>query len=216
MKNIIRSSQLASENSIRDELVDCPILAVMPSTNMPMAVQAATLMKSRAGVDNFDVLIVEDDAGLGFVEIANLVFQRTNGQFFIYTAQDAFAGRLWLKHALDCIESQAKGLLAFHDGKWAGYLAAFGMVRREWAKQNYSDATLFFSGYESHYADTELTLLALQAGQHCFDPYALLIEVDWEKDKKVTNSCDKNLFALRKSLRFDSKVSSPDILNLFR
>ncbi len=215
MPFVLESKELLKPGNIPAVMLNIPILAVMPATDIHMAKRAAQLMVERAGIQGFDVLIVLDTAKLGFIQIANSVFAQSLSRYFIYTAQDAFVGRNWLQQAVGCIESKSKGLLAFNDGKWAGMLASFGMAKRSWAVTNYADGLLFNSNYQSHYADTELTLLAMQAGQYCFDPLSLMIEVDWDKDQKATNIHDKTFFALRKKGAFDGKVHHPQLLALF-
>lgn len=215
MPLVLESSELLKSGRVPTELLKVRVLAVMPATDLKMATRAARLMVQRAGIAEFDVLIVLDTAQLGFIQIANSVFKQTMSTYFIYTAQDAFVGRNWLRQSVMCIESKGKGLLAFNDGKWAGMLASFGMVKRSWAVTNYADGLLFNPNYQSHYADTELTLLAMQAGQYCFDPLSLMIEVDWDKDQKATNTHDKAFFALRKKSAFDGRVHQPELLSLF-
>lgn len=186
---------------------------VMPYTQKEQAQQTAEILQARAGVP-MRLIAVLDDARLGFIQIANLVFQASPQPYFVYLAQDAFPGRFWLNIALDCLKQSNKGLLAFNDGKWFGQLAAFGMVNRAWAKTVYN-GPLFCPQYHSHYADTELTLIAQAQQQLAYSPHALLVEVDHQKDKRPTNNDDKLLFAQRKTTGLDGKVSKPELLNKF-
>lgn len=186
---------------------------VMPYTDATQAQQTAEILLSRAGV-SMRLIAVFDDARLGFIRIANLVFQASPCPYFAYLAQDAFPGRFWLKIALDCIQQDNKGLLAFNDGKWFGQLAAFGMVNRAWAETIY-DGPLFCPEYHSHYADTELTVIAQAQQQLAYSPHALLVEVDHQKDKRPTHADDKRLFAQRKTTGLNGKVTNPEWLNKF-
>lgn len=188
---------------------------IMPCTDAAQASQAAQLMCSRSGVTDAVLVAVLDDAREGFVAIANRAFSLTDSRYFGYVAQDAFAGRQWLRLALQTLEQQNKGLLGFNDGKWGGLLAAFGLGRRDWLARNYG-GTLFFDGYEQHYADTELTVLALGNAQYCYNSQAVLVELDWEKDKKTVNQRDKILFANRKIDWLKDHVSQVGCLDIFK
>ena len=99
------------------------------------------------------------------------------------------------------------------DGKWAGALAGFGLARRSWATQHY-DGNFFYPGYKRHYADAELTLLAMQANAYAYEPNSLLVEVDWDKDTSAVDAADRALFLERKQSGFDGKVTTPALLNL--
>lgn len=195
------SADQLSENTPREK----HILFVMPSTDMLMAERCAALMSSRAGSDGC-ILIVNDTLTEGFISIINRAFLQSESEFFGYVAQDAFPGRGWLKIAVDSLNQTDKSLLAFNDGKWHGLLAAFGLVRRKWAKEVY-EGELFFPGYQRHYADTELTLIAKSNHQLCYNARSVLVEVDWEKDNKPVDVNDKQLFNLRSQSLFNGRVS---------
>lgn len=195
------SADQLSENIPREK----HILFVMPSTDLLMAKRCAALMSSRAGTDGC-ILIVNDTLAEGFVSIINHVFLQSDSEFFGYVAQDAFPGRGWLKIAVDSLNQTNKSLLAFNDGKWHGLLAAFGLVRRQWAREVY-EGELFFSDYQRHYADAELTLIAKSNHQLCYNPRSVLVEVDWEKDHKPVDINDKQLFNLRSQSFFNGRVS---------
>lgn len=188
---------------------------IMPCTDTAQASQAAQLMCQRAGVTDAVLVAVLDDAREGFVALANRAFRLTDSAYFGYVAQDAFAGRQWLRLALQTLAQQNKGLLGFNDGKWGGLLAAFGLGRRDWLAKNY-DGNLFFDGYQQHYADTELTVLALGNAQYCYNAQSVLVELDWEKDKKPVNPSDKQRFAARKSGWLKAHVSQPSYLEMFK
>jgi len=189
------------------------ILFVMPSTDLPIAERCAALMSSRSGMDG-TILIVNDTLGDGFVRVVNRVFKLSDAEFFGYVAQDAFAGRAWLQLAVGTLEHNEANLLAFNDGKWHGLLAAFGLVRRNWAETIY-DGDLFYSGYQRHYADAELTLIAKSQKSLCYNPRSVLVEVDWEKDAKPVDANDKNLFKLRAQNLFDGRCSDHRYTSIF-
>ena len=195
------------------------VLMVMPCTDVPMARRAATLMAHRAGAPG-TLLLVEDVSGWGFVRIVNEVFRQTSalntpGAFIGYVAQDAYAGRQWLSLAIRALATPGKNLLGFNDGKWRGAMASFGLARRTWAAGNYAGGVFFQPGYKSHFADAELTLLAMGSNAYVYDPDSVLVEVDWGKDRARVNSTDRTYYAQRSAAGFDGKVTKPELLKLF-
>ena len=205
----ILSSRQAARRKWRSE----GAIFVMPFTEAAQAQRAATLMSRRAGAEGL-IVAVHDDARDGFIALANRVFARSESPYFGYVAQDAFAGRHWLHFALKALEKPAVQLVAFNDGKWFGLLAAYGLARRSWAKGNYA-GSLFFKGYQRHYADTELSLIATEQKSLAYVANSVLIEVDWEKDSKPTEEADRVLFKTRASAGFDGKVASPELRTRF-
>jgi hypothetical protein len=191
------------------------VVLVMPCTDLAQGTRAANLMVSRAGLADAVLLVVHDPQRLGFVHVANTCFSVTQSEYFGYVAQDAFAGRRWLQRAHQLLQSSGKGLLGFNDGKWAGRLASFGLGRRSWLQANYPEGQLFCPQYSQHYADTELTVLAMGNDQYCYDPNAVLMEVDWDKDGKAVNPSDKTLFARRKAAWMPTRVQRPQFLEIF-
>lgn len=187
------------------------VVLALPFTQASQAQQAAKLMAQRANYPGL-IISVHDEAGIGFNAIVNLVFKATQSTYFAYVAQDAYAGRDWLKLAVQALGEQ-KSLLGFNDGKWAGALAGFGLARRAWAEQNYQ-GDFFCPQYLRHYADAELTLLAMQAGLYVYEPNSVLIEVDWNKDRSAVDAGDRAVFMERKSHQFAGRITSPQLLNL--
>jgi hypothetical protein len=187
---------------------------VMPSTDADQASRAAQQLASRATDCPAMILVVMDDEGEGFTDIANRVYRATHSDYFGYVAQDAYAGRRWLSLALQTLTQQHKGLLGFNDGKWGGALAAFGLGQRSWLDHNY-DGDLFYHGYTQHYADTELTMLAIGNAQYSYNPNAVLVEVDWGKDAKAVQPFDRLLYAQRKLGWIKEHVTHPACLELF-
>lgn len=196
-------------------LRDAETILVMPSTDMAAARQAARLMVQRSRHDAGLLLLAYDLHSEGFVAVANRCFKATRSRYFGYVAQDAFAGRKWLQKALKTLESSQKGLLGFNDGKWSGMLASFGLGRRDWLSRNYPGGELFCPEYRRHYADTEITALAMGNQEYCYDPNAVLIEVDWTKDSRPVNADDKALFAQRKQQWLPSRLQHTQILEMF-
>lgn len=188
-------------------------LVVMPFIEPTLARRAATQLARRAGADGL-LLAVYDDRRAGFIAIANRVFRTSTSASFAYLAQDAFGGRDWLARGQAALARDKGGLVAFNDGKWGGALAAFGLVDRSWAAGNYG-GELFHPGYRSHYADAELSVLALAQAKHRYDPECLLIEVDWDKEAKGVDEGDRALFRSRAAAGFDGRVAEPKLLSLF-
>lgn len=192
---------------------DTPLM-VMPFIDAAMANRAAQLMARRAAAPG-DILCIHDVHRVGFIKVVNTAFRRSVAPQFGYVAQDAFAGRRWLALALESLAENKGGLLAFNDGKWAGMLAAFGLVSREWALGNY-DGDLFFPDYASHYADVELTLIAMQQRKFRFEPLSLLVEADWDKDTRQVDGRDRLLYYQRGQTAFAGKVTNASLRRLFK
>lgn len=195
-------------------VADAQVVVALPWVDRAAAQTASRLMLARAGAP-LAVLAIEDDMGCGPVRLWNAALALGRSEFFIYAAEDAFAGRHWLRFALQAMAPATAGLLAFNDGKWFGQLAAFGMVRRTWIAGIYG-GPLFHPDYRQHYGDTELTLIARQAGALAYHPHAMLVEVDPDKDGRPTQPIDRACFAARAQGGFDGRVTDPALLTLFR
>lgn len=189
-------------------------LIVMPFIDVEMARRSALQLAARAGAAG-RLLCVQDVHRDGFISVANKVFRRSEAPQFGYVAQDAFAGRNWLALGLAALADRDGGLVGFNDGKWGGALAAFGLARRDWAMGNY-DGDLFHAGYRRHYADVELTLIAMQQRRFRFDPLAVLVEVDWGKEAAGVDPEDRLFYYRRIQTSFDRKVTSPGLKRLFK
>jgi len=187
-------------------------LVVMPFIDPTLAVRSATQLARRAGMRG-TLLAVEDTDRIGFIAVVNSIFRTTPAPALAYVAQDAFAGRDWLALAMAARPAQG-GLVAFHDGKWNGALAAFGLVDSGWARGNYA-GDLFFPGYRRHYADVELTLLAQASGRLRHDPSAVLIEVDWNKEAAGVDAGDRALFQSRAVTGFGDRIADPVLRSRF-
>ena len=190
------------------------ILILMPFIHPPVAKKTAETLARRAGIPEATLVCIFDLKREGFVSLVNRAFKSSESPYVVYLAEDAFPGRDWLKIGLDTLIAQKAGLLGFNDGKWQGELAAFGLVERAWAKNNYA-GDLFYPQYQQHYADTELTLLARSDKAYAYNPHSMLLEVDWDKDQKSTNASDKVLFQTRVKTGFDKRVDDPSLLEMF-
>jgi len=188
-------------------------IMVMPYTDEAQASRAAHFAASRAGVVSL-LLAVHDEGRQGFIATVNQAFALTRSPWFGYMAQDAFAGRGWLALAVRALQTKNAGLLGFNDGKWHGQLAAFGLAERAWAQSVYGGA-FFHDAYGSHYADTELTLIAREQGRYVYEPNSVLVEADWDKERAAVSASDRALFKARAATGFDARVHNPQLLQLF-
>jgi len=127
------------------------------------------------------------------VAVHNQEFRRLSNPYYLYSCADYFPGRNYLRIAWEAMQEHNAYLVGFNDGKWRGGIATVGLVRREWAEQNYG-GDLFFPGYKCHGADDELTNLAMRDGVYHYEPDAVLVEVDYEKDFKASNPADGKLY----------------------
>lgn len=190
------------------------LVVVMPYIDEAAARRACTQLARRAACDGL-LVAVEDRERKGYVHTANRIFRATRSELFGYVAQDAYAGRNWGRQVQDAFAKESRALLGFNDGKWQGLLAAFGVARRSWAVKNY-EGDLFYPEYFGHYADVELTLLAMQAGVYAYDPNCLMVEVDYEKEDKLANEADHNVFLLRRASNFHGRVTTSALATLFK
>jgi hypothetical protein len=209
LHKLIDSAQIEHLPPLQHEVV-----VVMPFISSKQAMSSAELLAARANYP-FDLICIFDEHREGFVSIINRAFKHFKSPYFAYVAEDAFAGRDWLKMAMQSMKALDGGLLAFNDGKWHGQLAAFGLVARDWAIDNYA-GDLFYADYQSHYADVEISLIAKTQNRLIYQPDAVLMEIDYEKDNKSTNENDKRLFNQRKNSKFNQLVLDNSILNTFQ
>ena len=205
----IESSELVKQRWT----VDGPVM-VMPYTDPVLAVRAGEFACKRAGAKGL-VLAVHDAQRQGFVATVNAACAATQSPWVGYMAQDAFAGRDWMGQALQTLHREAGVLLGFNDGKWHGALASFGLAKREWVT-GVNGGGVFYPGYARHYADVELTLLALQASGYVYNPDSVLMEVDWGKDATAVHRADRVLYRERVAQGFDGRVREPLLLGMFQ
>lgn len=199
----VASAQLSSSG---------PIM-VMPAIDRVMAHRAMSLACQRANAQGLMVVLMDTDR-LGFVQVVNKAFKVSKSPWFGYLAQDAFAGRDWMDLALKALQQRGAGLLGFNDGKWHGQLASFGLASRDWIQSVYSE-DFFFPGYQRHFADVELTLIARQQGAYVYEPNSVLMEVDWDKATSGVNAQDRSLFHARLRQGCGGRVSDARLLELF-
>lgn len=193
----LKSSRLAQEDMGGQH----ETVVVIPYISPERVSQLAVVLRERTEKDAL-LVMVEDDARLGFIMTANMVFARTRSQYFCYLAEDAFPGYYWLEYGLEPQEKTGAGLLGFSDGRFFGKLAAFGLARREWVTALYGGKCLFFPGYKSHFGDTELSVIAERTRNLVFNPNALMMEVDYEKHHKANNPDDEALYRQRAASGF--------------
>lgn len=213
----VESAQLVS----RQWEVDGPVM-VMPFTDANMAQRAGLLAAQRAGAKGL-VLAVHDTERQGFVATVNQAFAATLSPWLGYMAQDAFAGRDWMALALQALHRQRGLFLGFNDGKWQGALASFGLASRSWAAGNYAteaddvaeQGSFFHPSYQRHYADAELTVLAMQAKGYVYEPNSVLMEVDWAKEAQAVHAPDRAIYRQRAALGFDGRVVDKALQGLF-
>jgi hypothetical protein len=182
------------------------VCVIMPSTDLGQAVNSARRMIAFAEAQ-LHVAIVEDVLRQGFVKTLNQAAAAINPAFVAYVAQDALAGKSWLKIAVERLVVGNKSLCAFNDGVFGGRIAQFGLVRTSFAYAHYGEGNIFFPGYHTHRADDELSLIAKQHDQYVYAPDALLMEIDYRL-KRAENRPDVELFAKRSAL-YEGKVASP-------
>lgn len=176
----------------------------MPSTDMKLARKAAEVMRLRtrhAGT----LCLIEDDMRIGFIMTANLVYAKTSSRYFGYVAQDAFPGQYWLEYGLETLEITRSGLLAFNDGRFFGKIAVFGLADRQWLRSVYRKF-LFYPEYTSHFADTELSVIAAETANLAYNPNCIMVEVDYDKHLHPNNANDETLYRKRAESGFDGRI----------
>lgn len=188
------------------------ITVIMPCIDAKAGGETARLLASRAGI-GCRIIVVMDTNRQGFVPTLNRTAERISSRYVVYLAQDAYPGRQWLRDAYDALERTNKGLLGFNDGKWKGRIAAFGMVRVDWVRHIYGGPVLC-PAYKSHFADTELTVIARASEAYLYDPSHVLVEYDPHKEEKRGDLEDKELFQRRFATGFDGTVPLKSLIKL--
>ena len=182
------------------------IVIVIPSINFELAQKAARVLLRKAGV-RCCVLIFKDNQARGYISAVNFCFRNLRNPFFVFAAEDCFPGQSWLKLGYMEMINGGLGLVSFNDGKWAGKIASFGLVRRDWAEPLYS-GDLFFNGYKKHAADNELTAIARFQGRYKYCAQSTLLEVDYQKPwTNKTDPIDWALFTSRLREGFSGKLT---------
>lgn len=175
------------------------IAVIMPSLDKKLADRAVNQLLSRAGIVADYFPIIDYDLK-GFVKVVNdFVNDNRDYDYYVYVAQDAYAGKDWLKIATLSMEKTKAWVFAFNDGKWHGSLASFGMVSRDFTNHyDKNKPSIFWHEYKSHYADTEITLIAQQHSRMAYSPEAVLVEIDY--NKHGVNEDDRRIFNARKAM----------------
>ncbi len=203
-------------NEINDLNFKSSVIYVMPYIDESQKEKACEILLHRASYANALLIAVNDISRKGFISITNSVFNSTESDLFGYIASDVFPCRNWLNYSVQMLKNEQIGLLAYNDGKWFGSLASFGLARRAWVKNFYKDS-FFYSGYNSHYADTELSTLASATNSLGYNSNIVMMEIDYDKHKKKVNMDDKELFTKRMRNFKESKFKwkNPDALSSF-
>ena len=188
---------------------------VMPATDRSLAERSAQQLCERAGTQAAELLLIEVPPELGPVTMVNRCFRATGSTHFGYVQQHSHAGRHWLQLALDTLHTEARGFLGFNDGEWQGMLATHGIGRRDWLATNYQ-GDLFCPDYTRHFANTELTLLAIDAEAYAYNPHAVLVEVTWAHTRTPVEPLDRALFGQRKAGVLAQRIRNKALLELFR
>jgi hypothetical protein len=66
---------------------------------------------------------------------------------------------------------------------------------------------LFHPEYKSHFADTELSVIASKTEKLFYNPKAILLEVDYDKHLHGNNPEDEALYRKRARTGFDGKIA---------
>lgn len=190
------------------------VLVIIPTLHKEIAEQTIEIMKKRAGYGaNYLMVLNEHGKNNNFVSKFNEAVKDNDADFYVYAAEDSYPGRNWLLEAVTTMKGDESALLlAFNDGKWNGALASFGMVRSTFRPYNNN---IFFPEYKSHYADTELSIVAAQKKGLVYNPNAILMEVDYQKESKIVNQQDKLKFNQRKTMKFGGLVTDSILINYF-
>lgn len=196
----LKSSEFAAMEPVRHD----DVVLVLPYIDHEQAVRAEEVLRVRAKQPGVLVL-VDDDERQGFIRVANQVYSRSESPLFGYLAQDAFPGEEWLKEGVNAMKGSGAGLLAFNDGRFFGSVATFGLVNRAWVSGLYHNM-VFYPGYKTHYADTELSAIAYSTNQLIVSPNALLVEVDYEKHRKANDPRDEALYQSRVATAFEGLI----------
>ena len=198
---------------------------VLPCIDPERGRAAADRLAERAGAPA-RILVVLDTERRGFVATLNAVAPRLGASRLAYVAEDAFPGEDWLARGLEALEAPGIRLAGLNCGKWDGRVAAFGLMRLDWARALYGGPVMH-PGYRAHRADNELTAIARAQGAYAYAPSALVIEADARKALRSGENAaanfdpaDRKLFRRRFRTAFDGLAPrgplcalAPDYLN---
>lgn len=163
-----------------------------------LAEKAAKIHHSRAGMP-CKVFFVEDKFKDYWVAIQNRMFRKLDCDYYVYSCDDYFPGKGYLKMAYDVACKYQKGMVAFNDGKWNGIIGTAALVSRKFIEDiAIYNGNLFHEGYKMSYGDPELTEIAMEREEYIYCPDAVLMEIDYEKESKPhTNEEDRATYKKR-------------------
>ena len=186
-------------------------VVVLPCIDPERGRAAARRLARRAGA-HARIVIAVDAERRGYVATLNAVAGRLAAGRLAYVAEDAYPGPDWLARGLAALDAPGVRLVGFNCGKWDGRIAAFGLMRLDWARRLYGGAVMH-AGYRSHRADNEITAIARAQGVYAYDPSALVVERDPLKAQRSRESelpgfdpSDRRLFRRRFRSAFDGSA----------
>ena len=200
-------------NQDSDTAIVVPISADREEETM----KTVNILLDRAKTDCKVCLVIEEKGWSGWVAAHNWAFKNIPCKYYCYSCGDYYPSRRFLLLAKKEIEDFGIKLVAFNDGKWYGAIATAGLVDVEWAKQNYN-GELFYPGYKHHYADTELSMHAINQGLMAYNPDAVLMEIDYEDKFKGSGFIyqpDNHLFKRRCNEFRKTKKIKEKILDIY-
>lgn len=195
------------------------ILIIIPTRPEDVwdATRTAELHKSRSRLDptdSVDVKLMIDYEKIGWVAMINkTVRNNPDYDYYLYSCADYLPGKGYLYMALNDAKKGWK-MVAFNDGKWQGRIATVALVEKNWMQKNYH-GDMFYKGYKSHFADTELTILAISDKVMIYNPFAVLMEIDYDKEKKEPDVDDMHTFRKRLDLKFEKDITQ-DVIDNYR
>lgn len=147
----------------------------------------------------------------GWIVAHNWACKNLEWEYYLYACADYFPGKDFVKIGMNALKKHNGGLFAFNDGKWGGLLATTGIVSKKWITGVYGD-NIFNPIYKYHYADTELSLFAINDKKMVYSPSAVFMEVDYED--KCVNEEDRKKFNDQKKNFFNGKIRK-ELINVF-
>lgn len=177
------------------------VVVVIPHTDecYELVEKVATLHKKRAGVE-CEVYTIEDTQRKGGFAIQNEMAKELEYDYYCYSWIDYYPAKNYLKYAIEAMHKAGKGMCVFNDGKWEGSNATAGILHKKLLKTNYESGDLFYPEYKQHFADPDLTHIVAKRNQLVYEPKAVLIEIDYDKDifyQPTLNFNDQQLFEKR-------------------
>ena len=146
---------------------------------------------------------------LGANKACNYGIDNINTKYYLYTGVDYFPSIGYLKVAMNTIKETGKKVFCFNDGKWFGEHCSIALVDREYARSIYGSG-LFYNGYYHGGADTEINIIYSKDNQVCYNPEAIIMEIDYEKsfDRTFWDGMDTKLFDTRMEVIKNDKIQS--------